>query len=101
MRFRGLVAISGLLALGAIPFATAANGPGKAADACIQALVDNYVPKNRTVQVRKNSPTRISYGVYARRYDFDLSARVNGNGAPLVTAHCVASADGRVISLES
>ncbi len=101
MRFRGLLAISGLIALGAMPFAAVANGPNKAADACIRAFVDSHVPKNRAVQVRKNSPTRSSFGVHARRYDFDLSARVGGNGTPLVTARCVASADGRVISLES
>jgi hypothetical protein len=100
MRFRGLLAVSSLMTLGTMPFAAVAHGPDKAADACIRAFVDTYVPKDRAVRVRKHTQALTSSGIHARRYDFDLSARLRTEGGELVTARCVASANGQVISLE-
>ena len=101
MNIRTLVALSGLVALGAAPIAAQAYGSNTAADACVQAFVDTYLPKDRAVKLRWLAPAGSPLGNYARRYTIDLSARVSRNGNEIVSARCVASAGGRVIELAS
>lgn len=100
MKIHTLVAVSGLLALGATPFAAHAYGSETAADACMQAFVDTYLPKDRMVKVRRPS-TSSSVGYFTRRYTIDLRARLSRSGDEIVSARCVASADGRIIELAS
>lgn len=101
MNLRNLVAVSGLIALGATPFAAQAHGAETAADACIQAFVDTYLPKDKSVQIRTLSPIAGPLGIYTKRYTIDLSARLSRNGDELVTARCVANANGRVLDLSN
>ena len=101
MRFRNVLAVSGLIALGATPFAAQAGGSDKAADACIQAFVDTYLPKDRSVQIKTLSPIPGPLGIYTKRYTVDLSAKLSRNGEELVTARCVANAYGRVLDLSN
>ena len=98
MRFHSRVVVTGLLALGAIPFAAHADGSARAADACIQAFVDTYLPKDRQVKVRKLPHSPNLLGVYSKRYTIDLSARVSRNET--VNARCVASPSGQVLVLD-
>ncbi len=100
MNIRTLVAIPGLVALGAAPFAAQAHGPQKAADACIQAFVDNYLPKNHPVNVRKQLAPSSPLGTYAHQYTIDLSARLARSGNQLVTVRCTANSAGQIIALE-
>ena len=62
MSIRSRVLITGLVVMAA-PFAVQANGASRAADACVQAFVETYVPKDKQVQVRKlpavNGPTSL------------------------------------------
>ena len=62
-----------------------ANGADKAADACIQAFVDNYLPKDRLVTVHKLSRSTRTLNVYAKRHTLDLSARVGNGGRRIAT----------------
>jgi hypothetical protein len=96
-----LVAVSTLLALCAAPSTAQANGSDKAADACIQAFVDAYLPKDRTMKVRKLLPTAGPLSAYSKRYTIELSARLAHSGDELVMAHCVANAKGQVIELDA
>jgi hypothetical protein len=100
MNIRTLVAVSGLVALGAAPLAAQAHGSQKAADACIQAFVDNYLPKNHPVNVRKQLVPSSPLGTYAKQYTIDLSARLAHSGNQLVSVRCVANSAGQVIALE-
>lgn len=98
MRFRSKVLVTGLLALGALPFAAHADASTRAANACIQAFVDTYLPKDRQVKVRRlpHSPTAL--GVFSKRYTIDLSARISRE--EIVNARCVASPSGQVLELD-
>ena len=98
MRFRSRVLVTGLLALGAMPFAAQADASTRAADACIQAFVDTYLPKDRQVKVRKLPHSPNVLGVYSKRYTIDLSARVSRD--EIVNARCVASPSGKVLVLD-
>ena len=100
MKFRSLAAISGLVALSLAPAAVQAHGSQKAADACIQAFVDNYLPKNHPVNVRKQLAPSSPLGMYATQYTIDLKARLSRSGNQLVSVRCVASASGEIIALE-
>ena len=100
MKLRRLIAVPAMLALGATPFAAHAYGSDTAASACIQAFVDTYLPKDRTVQVRRLPPGH-SLGTYSRQFTNDLSARLSRSGNELVAARCVASAGGEVLELQS
>ena len=99
MNIRSLLAFSGLLALGAAPFTAHAYGSDTAADACMQAFVDTYLPKDRTVKLRRPSLSAGPTVTYTKRYTIDLSARLSRSGDELVAARCVATADGRVIEI--
>jgi hypothetical protein len=101
MSIRSLVVVSGLLALTAAPLTAHADGSDRAADACIQAFVDAYLPKNRQVKVRTVSPVSGPLGAYTKRYTIELSAHLSRSGTELATARCVASATGQVIALDS
>ena len=98
MRFRSRVLVTGLLTLGAMPFAAQADASTRAADACIQAFVDTYLPKDRQVKVRKLPHSPNVLGVYSKRYTIDLSARVSRD--EIVNARCVASPSGQVLVLD-
>lgn len=98
MSIRSRVFITGLFTLAA-PFAAQANGADRAADACIQAFVETYVPKDKQVQVRKLLAVSGPTSLYSRRYTIDLSTRLTRDGDAL-TARCVASPEGRVITLD-
>ena len=98
MSIRSRVFITGLVTLAA-PFAAQANGADRAADACIQAFVETYVPKDKQVQVRKLLAASGPTSLYSRRYTIDLSTRLTRDGDAL-TARCVASPEGRVITLD-
>lgn len=97
MRRRSRMLITGLMALAAMPFAAQAGGSNTAAAACIQAFVETYLPKDRQVQVRRLPASPSSFGVYARRYTIDLSARLSRD--EVISARCVASSSGRVLEL--
>jgi len=99
MNIRKLVAISGLALLATAPFAANAGGAGKASDACVQAFVDAYLPKDKAVRVRKEGPTASPMHIYSRQYTIELSAHVSATGNELVTARCVANANGEVLTL--
>jgi hypothetical protein len=99
MRLRSRVWLIGLITLGATPLAAQAGGSQRAADACIQAFVDTYLPKDREVQVRKLPPIPSTLSVYVRRYTIDLSARLSRD--EVINARCVASPSGKVILLDS
>src|SRR5262245_23054861 len=100
MKSRSLVAISCLVALGVAPLAAQAHGPQKAANACIQAFVDNYLPKNQPVNVRKYVTSSNPLSMYATRYTIELSARRSRASDVLVSVRCVANSAGQVIALE-
>jgi hypothetical protein len=101
MNIRKVVAISGLALLTATPFATHAGAAAKASDACIQAFVDAYLPKDSAVRVRKLGPAPGPLRFYSRQYTIDLSANAGATGAELVTARCVANTSGEVLTLNS
>ena len=100
MNVRSLAIVSGLLALTTAPLTAHADGSDRAADACIQAFVDAYLPKDRQLTFRTLSPATSPLGAYTKRYTIDLSARLSRSGTELVTARCVASATGEVIALD-
>jgi len=100
MSVRSLAIVSGLLALTTAPLTAHADGSDRAADACIQAFVDTYLPKDRQVKVRTLSPVPGPLSTYTKRYTIDLNARLARSGTELVTARCVASATGQVIALD-
>jgi hypothetical protein len=90
------------LALGAVPLTAYASGSSRAADACIQAFIDTYLPKDTPVQVRKlPPPSQGVLGSFSKRHTIELSARATRSGTELVTAKCVANADGEVIKIDS
>lgn len=101
MTIRTLVLMPGLLALGLAPLTAHADGADKAANACIQAFVDNYLPKNRPVQVRNLLPAAGAVGNYTRRYTIELTARLTHTGTELVTARCTASTSGKIIDIDA
>jgi hypothetical protein len=101
MKFRTLGLVTGLAALCAAPFPAQASGSDKAADACIQAFVQSYLPKNRQVQVRTLTSNPGPLGAYTKRYTIDLTAKTSRSGTELVTARCVANANGKVLTLDS
>ena len=101
MSIRSVVVVSGLLALSSAPLTAHADGSDRAADACIQAFVDAYLPKDRQLRIRTLSPVPGPLGAFTKRYTIDLSARLSRSGTELVTARCVASATGQVITLDS
>jgi len=101
MNIHKAVALSGLVALAAAPFVAQAGGPGKATDACIQAFVDQYVPKGHTVRVHKKMPVPSNLDSFVRRYTIALSATLATSGAELASARCVVSSGGEVIVLDS
>jgi hypothetical protein len=101
MNIRIALAIPGLLALAAAPMTAQAYGSDTAANACVQAFVDTYLPKDRTVKLRRLSPVAGPLGNYTKRFTIDLSARLSRSGNEIVSARCVASADGRVLEMAS
>jgi len=101
MNIRGLATACGLAILGATSFQAQAGGADRAAEACIRSFVDTYLPKSAPLQVRTLSTGSGSLGVHARKYTIDLSARLSRNGKELVTARCIAGADGQVIEIAS
>jgi hypothetical protein len=101
MNIRKVITLSGLVALAAAPFVAHADGPGKATDACIQAFVDQYVPKGHTVHVRKKMVAPSNLDSYMRRYTIALSATLATSGTELASARCVVSSGGNVIVLDS
>ena len=100
MSIRNVAAACGLIVMSATPFAAHAGGPDTAADACIQAFVDTYLPNATPMQIRTLSPVPGPLGVYIKKYTIDLSARLARGGEELVTARCIADANGRVIALD-
>lgn len=101
MNIRKVVTLSSLIALAAAPFVAQADGPEKATDACIQAFVDQYVPKGHTVRVHKKMPVPSNLDSYVRRYTIALSATLATSGTELASARCVVSSGGNVIVLDS
>jgi len=101
MNIRKVFAISGLALLAAAPFAAHAGAAAKANDACIQAFVDAYLPKDSAVRVRKAGPSASPLRIYSRQYTLDLSANVTATGNELVTARCVANLNGEVLKLQN
>ena len=99
MNFRKVLAISSLALLTALPFTARADAGGRASDACIQAFIDAYLPKDAVVRVRKEAPAAGPLRVYARQYTIALSARLGGEGG-LITARCVANYSGEVLTLD-
>ncbi|HYJ42079.1 MAG TPA: hypothetical protein VEW08_14900 [Steroidobacteraceae bacterium] len=100
MKIRSPAAVFSLIALVATPFAAHANGSTRATDACIRAFVDSYLLKDRPMQVQKLSSVQGAQSFYGKRYTIALNARLASNGTELVTAQCVASTNGEVISLD-
>ena len=100
MNIRTLVAVAGLAALGAAPLAAQAHGSQKAADACIQAFVDNYLPKNHPVTVRRQLLPSSPLAAYAKHYTIDLRARLARSGNQIVSVRCTADSAGQIIALE-
>ena len=101
MNIRKVVAISGLALLTAAPFAANAGGQARANDACIQAFVDTYLPKDSNIHVRKVGPSASPLRIYSRQYTLDLSAHAGATGNELVTARCVANLSGEVLTLQN
>jgi len=101
MNTRHLLAVTTLLTLAATPFAAQAHGSDTAAEACVQAFVDTYLPKDQAVKLRVLPSSAGPLGNYSRRYTIDLSARLSSSGHEIVSARCVASPDGRVIEMAS
>ena len=103
MKARVGLTMLGALMLTAVPFASHA-GPNKALDACVSSFIDTYIPKDRTVRVRKYHPPRSSLAAqYSNKstYTIALSARGTRSGKELAQARCVASNRGDVIVLDS
>jgi len=98
MNIRKVLAISSLALLTAVPFAARADAEGRASDACIQAFIDAYLPKDAVVRVRKEGPAAGPLRVYARQYTIALSAQLGVDGG-LITARCVANYSGEVLIL--
>jgi len=101
MNIRKVVAISGLALFAAAPFAANAGGQAKASNACIQAFVDSYLPKDSTVRVHNVRSAAGPLHFYARSYTLDLSAQAGASGEELATARCVANLNGEVIALHN
>ena len=98
------VALSGLLALAAIPFAAQADNADRAANACIKSFVETYLPKHQPVRIKKIEPVASPLRYYTNRfgtYTVALSARLSRSGEELAQARCVASARGEVIVMDS
>jgi hypothetical protein len=96
MNIRNVVVLSSFALLTAGQFAHA-DASAKASDACIQAFVETYLPKDSAVRVRKVGATANPLEIYARKFTLDLSANAGGE---LVAVRCVANADGEVLALE-
>jgi len=101
MKIRKVLAISGLALLTAAPFAANAGASARASNACIQAFVDAYLPKESAVRVRNVGPVANPLRIYSRQFTLDLSARTSATGNELVTARCVANLSGEVIALDN
>ena len=99
MNFRKVFAMSSLALLTAVPFAARADAAGRASDACIQAFIDAYLPKDAVVRVRKEGPASGPLRLYARQYTIALSAQLGAEGG-LITARCVADNSGEVLVLD-
>ena len=100
MNIRTILAVSSLALLTAVPLAARAGGEDRASDACIQAFIDAYLPKDRTVRVKKIGPAAGPLHVYARQYTVALSAQLGGIEEGLVTALCVANGNGDILTLD-
>ena len=99
MNIRKVLAISSLTLLTAVSFAARADAEGRASDACIQAFIDAYLPKDAVVRVRKEGPAAGPLRVYARQYTIALSAQLGVDGG-LITARCVANYSGEILILD-
>ena len=102
MRTRRILILSGLLALGATPLASYADGQQKAFDACIKSFVETNVPKDRIVRVEKSAQVPGPLAVLSRKkYTIELTARGAKSGEEMSKALCVASPQGYVILLDT
>jgi hypothetical protein len=102
MNARKIVAVSSLVALAALPFATHADGADRALDACVKSFVQTYLP-DRITQVRKIESAPGPLAVYANRassFTIALTAHGARTGEKLAEARCVADARGEVIVLD-
>jgi predicted O-methyltransferase YrrM len=86
----------------AAPLASEAAGIDRALDACVGAVVDQYLP-NRAVTVRKLGAAPGPLDVLARHdsYMIVIDARSKSTGEQLAQARCVASRRGDVIVLDN
>jgi len=100
MNIRRVIAVSSLALFTAVPFTAMANAEANATDACIQAFIDAYLPKDSIVRVRKLGSAPGPLHIYARQYTVALSAQLGGSEGGLVTARCVANINGEVLSLD-
>lgn len=101
MNIQKAVAVSALALLTAAPLTAMADSGRKATQACIQAFVDTYVPKGRTVRLHVVEPPESPLHAFPRQYTIALSARLARSGLELASARCVASPRGDVIVLDS
>jgi len=98
VNIRKVVALSSLVLFTGAPFAARAGAQNKASDACIQAFIDAYLPKDSVVRVRKVGSTAGHFQVYSRQYTVVLSAQLGGDEGGLVTVRCVATGNGVVLT---
>jgi hypothetical protein len=99
---RKTLALSAVLSLSALPFATQAASADRALDACVSAFVERYLPQHK-VTVHKVLPSPSPLDMLAREdhYTIVLDARSKRSGDMLAQASCVASRRGDVIIMES
>jgi len=84
------------LAFSATPAVTHADA---VMDACIEAFVAQRVPKDRPVRVRKFGAASPYYGAPTEQ-KITLTAKGAKSGTQIASATCIASADGKSVSLQ-
>jgi hypothetical protein len=97
------VAVSGLLALATAPLTSHADSADKAVNACVKAFVENYLPKDQVVRVRRvESPdVQNRFARHAPSFTIALTAHGVKSGVEIAQARCIASARGEVIVLDN
>jgi hypothetical protein len=103
MHIRMAVAVSGLLALATAPLTSHAGGADRAVNACVKAFVENYLPKDQVVRVRRVESPDVQNRFARQPTSFTIALTAHGvkSGVEIAQARCVASARGEVMVLDN
>lgn len=95
---RPILVVATLALLGS-PLASRADAAAQAMDACVQAFVAAYLPKEQPVVVDKQNLVSGPLDAHTRTYRVVLIATGTTSGRQIAKSTCVAGRNGEVIAL--